>query len=223
MRVFAIGDLHLPGGDDKPMNIFGDRWTGHFDKISANWRETAGEDDVILIPGDISWAMQLENALPDLQAIGALPGIKILLRGNHDYWWSTVTRVRESLPEKMYALQNDAVKIGDLVFCGSRGWGSTESADDKKIYKREISRLQMSLECAKKLGGEIIVMCHYPPVDEKGNGTEVTGLIEKYPVSNVVYGHLHGADLTVFNGTARGISYHCASCDQIGFSLLQIK
>ena len=109
MRVFAIGDLHLPGGDDKPMNIFGDRWTGHFDKISANWRETADEDDVILIPGDISWAMQLENALPDLEAIGALPGKKILLRGNHDYWWSTVTRVRESLPEKMYALQNDAV------------------------------------------------------------------------------------------------------------------
>lgn len=136
MRVFAIGDLHLPGGEDKPMNVFGDRWDEHFEKISADWKARVGEEDVVLIPGDISWAMQLEHAADDLQAIGSLPGIKILLRGNHDYWWSTITRVRELLPPKMYALQNDAIRIGDYVFCGSRGWTGEETTDDKKIYAR---------------------------------------------------------------------------------------
>ncbi|MBO2517853.1 MAG: phosphohydrolase [Clostridiales bacterium] len=223
MRVFAIGDLHLQGGDNKPMDVFGGHWTGHFDRISADWQEKVGEEDVVLIPGDISWAMQLENALPDLQMIGRLPGIKIILRGNHDYWWSTVTRVRECLPEKMYALQNDALKIGDIVFCGTRGWGSTETADDRKIYKRELMRLEMSLERARLLEGEMIVLCHYPPVDENGNATEVSELISRYPVSHVVYGHLHGVGINVFNGEAEGINYHCVACDQIGFKLAQIK
>lgn len=153
MIVYAIGDLHLPGGDDKPMAVFGAHWEGHWEKICQDWRARVTTQDVVLIPGDISWAMQLEHALDDLHAIAALPGRKILLRGNHDYWWSSLTRVREALPEGMYALQNDAMTLEGITFCGSRGWTCPQSAGDienERLYARELLRLRMSLECARK-------------------------------------------------------------------------
>ena len=111
MSIFAIGDLHLPGGDDKSMAVFGPQWENHWEKIAADWQERVHQQDIVLIPGDISWAMHLEDALPDLQMIGAMPGRKVILRGNHDYWWGAITRVRESLPDGMFALQNDAVVL----------------------------------------------------------------------------------------------------------------
>ncbi|MBS7299823.1 MAG: metallophosphoesterase, partial [Eubacteriales bacterium] len=141
MIVYAIGDLHLPGGDDKPMAVFGAHWEGHWEKICQDWRARVTTQDVVLVPGDISWAMQLEHALDDLHAIAALPGRKILLRGNHDYWWSSLTRVREALPEGMYALQNDAMEMEGIVFAGSRGWtlpgSEAATGEDLKIYQRE--------------------------------------------------------------------------------------
>ena len=219
MRVFAIGDLHLPGGDDKPMNVFGAQWTGHFNRIREDWSARVGEEDAVLIPGDISWAMQLEDAVPDLLSIGELPGKKVLLRGNHDYWWGSVTRVRDALPRDMYVIQNDALKLEDTVICGSRGWTGEETAEDKKIFSRELLRLEMSLRRASELGGRMIVMCHYPPCGENGAETEVTRLIGQYPVSDVVYGHLHGTQVNAFNGMISGIRYYCVSCDQIGFAL----
>ena len=114
MDIFAIGDLHLPGGADKPMNVFGAHWEGHFDRIRADWLAKVHEDDAVLIPGDISWAMQAEDARADLEEIGRLPGKKILLRGNHDYWWCGISRLRDMLPAGMYAVQNDAMLLGDL-------------------------------------------------------------------------------------------------------------
>ena len=132
MRIFAIGDLHLPGGEKKPMDVFGAHWENHFERISSDWRDKVSQEDVVLIPGDISWAMQLGDALEDLERISQLPGKKLILRGNHDFWWSSLTQLRCSLPPGMHALQNDAYDAGDVVFCGSRGWtlpqpGNTEA------------------------------------------------------------------------------------------------
>lgn len=224
MNIYAIGDLHLPGGDDKPMHVFGAHWEGHFERISRDWREKVGPDDVVLIPGDISWAMQVQDALPDLQAIGALPGQKILLRGNHDYWWCGITRLREMLPEKMYAVQNDALRIGDTVFCGTRGWtlpGSGAAPEDEKIYNRELMRMEMSLKRAAALRtGRLVVMCHFPPLGEGGTATRLSDLLEQYRADDVVYGHLHGVSLRgAVTGTCGGIRYHCVSCDGLGFKL----
>lgn len=227
MAVFAIGDLHLPGGDDKPMNVFGAHWEGHFDRIRADWRQKVAQEDIVLIPGDISWAMQTEQALPDLLAIGELPGKKVLLRGNHDYWWCGITRLREILPKGMYAVQNDAMALDGVVICGTRGWtlpGSDAKAEDEKIYSRELMRMVMSLERAKALKGDrLIVMCHYPPLGEGGARTRLSELLEKYMPDDVVYGHLHGASLRgAVTGLIGGIRYHCVSCDGLNFKVYRL-
>ena len=227
MIIYAIGDLHLPGGDDKPMNVFGDHWSGHFERICGDWAARVREEDVVLIPGDISWAMQLDDALPDLKAIGALPGKKILLRGNHDYWWSGISRLRDVLPEGMYAIQNDAMTLGDTAFCGTRGWtlpGSGVTAEDEKIYRRELQRMEMSLDRAMTLRADrLVVMCHYPPLGEGGAETPLSQLLARYPVDDVVYGHLHGPSLrSAVNGMVYGTRYHCVSCDGLQFQLLRL-
>ena len=227
MDIYAIGDLHLPGGDDKPMEIFGAHWEGHFSRIARDWRERVREEDVVLIPGDISWAMQVEDALPDLRAIGALPGRKVILRGNHDYWWCGINRLRELLPKGMYAVQNDAIRLEDVAICGTRGWtlpAPGGSAEDEKIYARELLRMEMSLDRAKRLGcPHIVVMCHYPPLGEGGEATRLSALLERYRPDDVVYGHLHGASLRgAVTGTYGGIRYHCVSCDGLHFRLCRL-
>ena len=227
MDIYAIGDLHLPGGADKPMNVFGDQWEGHFKRISQDWAARVSEDDVVLIPGDISWAMQLQSALPDLLAIGSLPGKKILLRGNHDYWWGSISRLRDALPKDMYAIQNDALLLDGTVFCGTRGWtlpGNSTTAEDEKIYRRELQRMEMSLERALKLRPErLVVMCHFPPLGEGGAETPLSSLLTRYPVDDVVYGHLHGASLrSAVNGFFHGMRFHCVSCDGLQFLPLRL-
>lgn len=225
-RVFAVGDLHLPGSMSKTMDLFGPHWENHFERIKADWTMTAREQDIILIPGDVSWAMQLEDAMEDLRAIGRLPGTKVLLRGNHDYWWKGIGRVREALPPGMCAIQHDAVKIGSYVFAGARGWerpaAEAPEPENEKIYQRELMRLEMSLKHARKLDedGRLIALCHYPPADAQGEGTPVTELMTRYGVSDVVYGHLHSyACAGAFAGTVDGVRYHCVSCDCLGFRL----
>lgn len=226
--IFAIGDLHLPGGDDKPMDVFGARWTGHFAKIAADWRARVADDDVVLIPGDISWAMQLDCALPDLAQIGALPGRKVLLRGNHDYWWSSITRVRASLPQGMHALQNDALALGGTVFCGSRGWTqpfAQSSDEDIRIYEREIGRMTLSLQAARKKGQDLpmVVLTHFPPVTQSGADSPMSLLFEEYGANVVVYGHLHGQALRErFEGVKNGVRYLCVSCDGLDFALRHV-
>lgn len=227
MVIYAIGDLHLPGGADKPMQVFGAHWEGHFERVCRDWREKVGENDVVLLPGDLSWAMQTEDALPDLRAIGALPGRKILLRGNHDYWWCGISRLRELLPPGMYAVQNDAMRLEDTAFCGTRGWtlpGGGTTPEDEKIYRRELLRMEMSLDRAVKLGASrLVVLCHYPPLGEGAAETPLSALLEKYPVDDVVYGHLHGLSLRgAVNGIHGGIRYHCVSCDGLGFQVYRL-
>jgi len=224
MSVFAIGDLHLPGHEQKPMDVFGTHWDRHFETISENWRRKITEEDIVLIPGDISWAMQLSEAADDLNAIAQLPGTKLLLRGNHDYWWSSLNKLRSALPDGMHVIQNDAMKIGGHVFCGTRGWNfptpqQTLSAQDEKVYLRELIRLRMSLDQAKKLDGEdITVMLHFPPLFADGVGTAFTEILEEYEVQQVVYGHLHGAGIKIgFDGLRNGVNYRLVSCDALEF------
>ena len=230
MRLFAIGDLHLPGGQEKPMDVFGDHWEGHFERIARDWRARVTPEDAVLIPGDTSWAMQLSDALPDLAAIGALPGRKLLIKGNHDYWWGGVGQVRKALPEGMTAIQHDAVDLGDVVVTGTRGWtyptGEAPLApEDERIFNREMIRLELALQSAAKVAGErpILVMLHYPPLYQQDRDTPFTRLLEKYAVHTVVYGHLHGAGVRAgFNGTWNGVRYRLTSCDSLDFSLASV-
>jgi predicted phosphohydrolase len=230
MRIFAIGDLHLPGGQVKPMDVFGAHWAGHFEKIAADWRARVGGEDVVLLPGDLSWAMTLEEAAPDLAAVCDLPGKKIFLRGNHDYWWSSLTRLRGMLPEGAFALQNDARVVGDAVFAGTRGWTVTPPASgnerDQKIYRREVLRLELSLKDAVHRGGgrPIVVLLHFPPFGDKREGSGFTELMEDYAVRHCVYGHLHGEGLKyAVSGERGGVMYHQVSCDGLHFKLHEFE
>jgi len=230
MSLFAIGDLHLPGGDEKPMEIFGDHWEGHFERISQDWRSRVREEDTVLIPGDISWAMQLRDARPDLEAIGALPGRKLIIKGNHDYWWNSMTQVKSVLPQGMQAIQHSAVDLGDCVVCGTRGWvfptkDTPLSKEDQRIYNREVIRLEMALQEGNKIrnGRPLIVMMHYPPLYDLERETEFTRLLAAHHADAVVYGHLHGAGIRVgYNGVWEGVRYMLASCDSLDFRLLQV-
>ena len=237
VKVFAIGDLHLPGGDKKPMDVFGPHWENHFERISEDWRARVDDGDTVLIPGDISWAMQLGDALGDLRRIAQLPGRKLILRGNHDYWWSSLTQLRCSLPEGMYAVQNDAVDAGEIVFCGTRGWmippqsqtaGAQGASQDEKLYRREALRLEMSLQTAQRMAGgrPVFAMMHYPPLlpEHAREGTEFTRLLTQYGVSRCVYGHLHGPSVhRGYCGVYNGVQYDLVSCDALGFMLKDVS
>ena len=223
MKVFAISDLHLSINNPKPMDIFGPVWDNYLDKIILDWKSKVGMEDVVLLAGDHSWAMKLEDATSDLEFISSLPGIKILIRGNHDYWWSAIGKVRSKLPQNMYALQNDSLKIGNYIFCGTRGW----SLDDEKLVSRELIRLEMSLKDAIKKRTEnekIICMLHFPPFDKFYNETEFTKLIEKYNVDFVVYSHLHlpsnkNAKKVIIHNN---VKYFLTSCDILNNTLTEI-
>jgi uncharacterized protein len=199
MAIFAIGDLHLSFGTNKPMDVFGDTWRDHHERIAENWSRLVRSDDIVLLPGDISWAMNFQEAKPDLEFIENLPGTKIMIKGNHDYWWSTIKKVREHLPPSIHAIQNDSIVIGDYVIAGTRGWTLPSSRgftdEDQKIYRRELGRLRLSLEHAKKTTLPILCMLHYPPTDETFARSAWVDMLEEYEVSYCVYGHLHGESI----------------------------
>lgn len=221
MRIYAIGDLHLSFSDPKPMDIFGDGWRDHVARLSSAWNETVTKEDVVLVPGDCSWAMTLTGAAPDLAFIGALPGQKILLRGNHDYWWSSKTRVACALPDGMRIIQNDSLPIGDYYVCGTRGWSLPDTngftVNDQKIYDREVQRLALSLESAPK-NAQKLVMMHFPPLTKHLCDTAFTELMQQAGVQTCVYAHLHGAaHKSAFEGEHNGVQYMLVSGDYLGF------
>ena len=230
MRLYAIGDLHMSGGDNKPMDVFGPQWDRHFFHIQENWKKAVREEDVVLVPGDISWAMQLKDAEADLKEIGLLPGRKIICKGNHDYWWNSISRVRSILRPSVSAVQHSAVALEDCVVCGTRGWiMPTEEqplgAQDMKIYLREAERLRLALGEAARIadGKPVVAMVHYPPLLAGEKDTLFTGIMEEYRVHTVVYGHLHGQGVqSGYTGEHRGVRYHLVSCDSIGFSPKEI-
>ena len=206
----------------KPMTVFGERWAGHPEIMFQRWRETVGEGDLVVIPGDISWAMRLEDALPDLLAIAELPGEKVILRGNHDYWWPSISKLRKALPPGMHAVQNDAVVIGGVAVAGTRGWITPFerefSEHDEKIYRREAERLRLSLaDAARKPRDRLIIAMHYPPFGPGGEPTLFTELIEEARPDAVVFGHLHSADPENLPTDWKGIPLHLVAADVVGF------
>lgn len=226
MAVWAISDLHLPARQ-KPMDIFGPHWTNHFERIREDWIGRVQDQDVVLLPGDLSWAMHLEEAQEDLDRIGELPGTKVLLRGNHDYWWSSIGRVRRALREGCFAIQNDSLYLDGVLFAGSRGWQIpgelSGDSDDVRIYLRERQRLEMSLKSARARSetAPLIAMMHYPPRSDSAEG--FSDLLKQYGAQDVVYGHLHGAGLVgAIRGEVDGLRYHQVSCDGLDFRLAQI-
>jgi len=231
MKIFAISDLHISTNTNKPMDVFGGNWVGYLEKIYADWESKVTDDDLVLIAGDISWAMNVDDAVKDISTFACLKGKKIIIKGNHDYWWSGIGKVRDSLPESVYALQNDSVKIGDVVICGSRGWTVPGAPDfteqDMKLYKRETERLKLSLSSAKKLaenGEKIIAMIHYPPFNVRRESSAYTDIFEEFGVDSVIYGHLHGKDVRADKFLIKnGIKYYLTSCDLVDNKLTEIK
>lgn len=224
MNIYAIGDLHLSGNPpSKPMEIFGEHWQGHAAKVAANWQQLVTDDDTVIICGDTSWAMDLQAALTDLNWIAMLPGRKIIMRGNHDYWWTSLKKMQQATENKFSFLQNNFYTCGDTAICGSRGWllPSSESFtnDDAAIYRREGMRLEASLAAAKQAGyDDIIAALHYPPLYDAGNESIFAELLESYGVRHCVFGHIHGSEAgLVFEGVRKGITYKLVSCDTQNF------
>jgi predicted phosphohydrolase len=228
VRIFGLADLHLGSAVDKPMDVFGAHWENHPARIAEQWRAKVHDDDWVLVPGDISWAMTLEEALPDLEWIHALPGRKVLLKGNHDYWWGSRAKVEAVLPDSIRLLQNDAVDLGGGVAAvGTRGWtpagAPRATGHDEKIYAREVHRLQLSLKAGAGFE-HLIAMLHYPPVYEGLGETDFVPPLREAAVAACLYGHLHGADHRyAVDGTQDGIRYHFVAADAVGFRPVRIR
>lgn len=231
MAIYAIADLHLSLNTDKPMDVFGPNWENHYKKIEKNWRETVTEDDTVLIPGDFSWETYLENTYKDFKFLNNLPGRKILLKGNHDYWWTTLTSIRNYLKTNGFdtidILYNNSYEVEKFVIAGARGWDYTKE-NDRKIIEREINRLELSLKDAiSKSNNPIIVCMHYPPISSKNTNNEferkILYILKEYNVKMCLYGHLHGTShCKAINGKVEGIQFELVSSDFLNFKLIKI-
>ena len=230
MALFALADLHFGRGINKTMDIFGEPWINHMDKTIKNWNNIIDNSDTVLIPGDICWAKKLSDAKPDLDLINELPGKKVLLMGNHDYWWDSQNKVTTAYPF-MFFLKNNFHIYNDTAVCGTRGWICPNEIkfdeSDKKVYKRECMRLKLSLDMAVNsgYGDKIVVMLHYPPMNDKHEASGFTELISQYRgIRKVVYGHLHGHESIVqrFEGMLNGVEYKLVSADFVNFKPIKI-
>ena len=231
MSLFSIADLHLSLSCDKPMDKFGSRWTGYTEKIDKRWRAVVNDDDTVIVPGDISWATDLSEALADMKFIDSLPGKKIIGKGNHDYWWSTVTKMKASFLENGITtidfLYNNAHETDDAIIAGTRGWyveeklQVTETADYEKIVARENARLEMSLREAVKLRADsdkpILVYFHFPPVFKNFRCGEFIDTMKKYGVKNCYFGHIHSNYLIPKTVETDGILMTIISADYLDF------
>ena len=234
MAIYAIADLHLSFSEDKPMDIFGDNWENHAEKIKENWIKQVKEEDYVILPGDFSWEMYLNNTKLDFQYLNSLPGTKILLKGNHDYWWTTLTKMNEFIKENgfknIYFLYNNSYLVEDKIIVGTRGWNILDTENDSKMIKRENARLELSIQDGlKKYGSdkEIIVFMHYPPINKSDlMGGEKTGFVkifQKYNIHRCFYGHLHGlSHKDAIEGLVNGIEYKLISADYLNFNLIRL-
>lgn len=224
MSLFVIGDTHLSFGVNKPMDIFGG-WRDHTVLLEAAWRERIGQEDTVVLAGDISWGMTLDEALPDFRWLDALPGSeKIILKGNHDYWWSTVGKMQKYLAEQglgtLRLLHNNHYAYGEYGICGTRGWVNMEPGEpaNAKVNAREAQRLEVSLKSAEAAGLKPIVFLHYPPVYGASCNWEILEVLWRHPVQDCYYGHVHGkAHSHAVNGERDGICYHLIAGDYIQF------
>lgn len=227
MALYAIGDLHLSMGSDKPMDVFGERWANHTDKLREGFA-ALNDEDVCVLCGDLSWAMGLDASAEDFRFIDALPGRKIVLKGNHDYWWSTASAAKRMFERNgIYSIEilyNNAFFYRNYAICGTRGWfyeEETGAEHDKKIMRREIMRLEASL----KAGGEQekLVFLHYPPIFQRYRCQEILDLLREYRVSLCCYGHIHGKGCaSAFNGLREGTEFRLVSADFVNFSPVKL-
>ena len=231
MALYVIGDTHFSEGCNKPMDIFGGAWTGYRDKLVSSLSILRAEDTLVLA-GDFSWGMSLQEALPDFRLLDSFPGKKLLIKGNHDYWWETVSKMKrffaENTIETIDFLHNSCYFYNGAALCGTRGWfydKNDPAAGDDKIFKRELIRLEASLKAAVDQGArEIDCFLHYPPVFAGTEVPQITEILSRYPVKRVFYGHLHGESLRgAFSGMRNGIYYAVVSADALGFRPIQIR
>lgn len=228
MAVYAISDLHLSFNTDKSMDVF-PGWYDYTNKIKQNWESTVKNEDFVVIPGDISWAMRLNEAKKDFEFINNLPGKKILIKGNHDYWWSTSKKINDFLQENNFdtisIIFNSAIKADNICICGTRGWMyNSDEPEDEKILNREVERLRRSLDSAKAFENEKVVFLHYPPVYNFQESEEIINLLIERNIKKCYYGHIHGsgAKKGIIEGKYKGIDFKLVSCDYINFKPLLI-
>lgn len=244
MKIWAIADLHLSFGvSDKKMDIFGENWVKHDEKIAEEWRKVISSDDLVLIAGDISWAMRLEHVQPDLEWIHALPGTKVMIRGNHDYWWHSLSKINKILPPSIHVIQNNVVHWQHIGIAGARLWDTTEydfenyvvmapnpkanpltiidtnPEEAQRIFDREVMRLEASLKCFQPADKLRLVMTHYPPISATLDNSVVSKLLEKYGVHYCVFGHLHNVphDKDPLFGNKNGVEYILTASDYLDF------
>ena len=225
MSVFTISDLHLSLGTDKPMEVFG--WDNYVNRIESNWKRLVKNEDTVVIPGDFSWALKLEESLEDFKFLNSLPGKKLLLKGNHDLWWSTVKKVNEFFVKNnidtVELVFNNAVAVEDFAVCGTRGWLFSGAEDDKKIIDREAGRLRRSLEEAVKTGREPLVFTHYPVAYGEERCDELIKVLKEFDIKTVYYGHIHGNGFNNAIPEFDGIKLKLVSSDCINFVPYLIK
>ena len=233
MSIYAIADLHLSfaPGISKPMDIYGNRWYDHWRRLELNWRSMIRPEDTVIVPGDISWGLKLEEAKYDLDWVDDLPGHKVLFKGNHDLWWSGITKLNK-MYGSMTFVQNDFYYAEGIYMCGTRGWITPDNDDfteaDMKIYKRELLRLENSLKSAKEVmngEGEILGVLHDPPVSRTSSFSAFQQVFEDYGVRNVIYGHIHGEDgfRNTIMGNHHGVDYRLVSLDYLNCRPLLLK
>ncbi len=246
MTVWVLADLHLAfGNPKKSMEVFGPAWKDYPARIKENWEKVVKEGDLVLIPGDISWAMHLDDALTDLEWIDQLPGQKLMIKGNHDYWWQGVSKVRQVLPPTIHLIQNDAFEWNGISFGGSRLWDTHEysfekavefvenpvastkeppsAGEEEKIFVRELERLKLSLGKINREAKTKIALTHYPPIGPDLRPSRASAILEDFKIDICVFGHLHNVRREALPfGEARGVKYIFASADYLGFAPIKV-
>lgn len=228
MALYAIADLHLSLGEEKPMDIFRG-WTNYIDRLTRNWTALVQPEDTVVVAGDVSWAMSLAGARTDFAFLDRLPGRKLLLKGNHDYWWNTRRKMDAFLQahgfDTIRILHNSAEMYGSWALCGSRGWFfDAEPDSDKKVLLREVGRLQASIDAGRAQGGTPLVFLHYPPVTATARCDEMMDALHANGITRCWYGHLHGPSIRrAVQGTVEGIHFRLVSCDAVDFTPVRIE
>lgn len=222
MSLFALSDLHLSFSDDKSMEIF-KGWDNYTERIEKNWRHLITDDDTVVINGDVSWALSLDGAVRDFAFIESLPGRKIILKGNHDYWWTTMAKMKKFLFDNNFSsitlLHNNCVEVQSFAVCGTRGWVYDGSGEfDHKVIARECARLETSIKAAIDTGLQPVVFLHYPPVYGEEVCEEILEVLKRYNIDNIYYGHIHGAGRNQSVSGYDGIKMRLVSCDCVDFT-----
>lgn len=230
MAIYVIADLHLSFSQDKPMSIFGENWEGHSEKIKNNWISKVKPEDTVVLPGDFSWAMYLQDTYKDFEYLNSLPGKKLLLKGNHDYWWTTVTNMRNFLEENKFKnidfIYNNSYLVENKILTGTRGWNLLDTENSSKMIKRESIRLQLAIEDGIKKNGddkEIIVFMHYPPISNTNKKSDFLKILKQYDIKRCYYGHLHGkSHQDAVEGIVDGIEFKLISADYLNFDVIKV-